>query len=127
MLEIPLLSLQIYEIVSPTHGLQDHYRECYKLNRLHVPEVVLIAGRSCISLHHCTTNLVELISGSINHLLLVVNSSVNFLIYCCMAKRFRSALVDLFRSRKYFKSRKSRPILFQFSPNEEATPSTDLK
>ena len=38
------------------------------------------------------------ISGSVNHLLLVVNSSMNFLIYCCMAKRFRKALLDVFRS-----------------------------
>ena len=36
--------------------------------------------------------------GSVNHLLLVTNSSVNFVIYCCMARRFRKALIDLFRS-----------------------------
>ena len=36
--------------------------------------------------------------GSVNHLLLVLNSSLNFLIYCCMAKRFRTALLNLFRS-----------------------------
>ena len=33
-----------------------------------------------------------------NHLLLVTNSSVNFLIYCIMARRFRKALVGLFKS-----------------------------
>ena len=38
------------------------------------------------------------ILGSVNHLLLVTNSSVNFVIYCCMARRFRKALIDLFRS-----------------------------
>ena len=39
--------------------------------------------------------------GSVNHLLLVTNSSLNFLIYCCMASRFRSALHDLFLNMNY--------------------------
>ena len=43
-------------------------------------------------------DFILLFLGSVNHLLLVVNSSMNFLIYCCMAKRFRTALLDLFRS-----------------------------
>ena len=73
------LCIQVYEIVSPTHGLHDHFHQCEELKRLHVPAVVLVAG-------------------SVNHLLLVTNSSVNFVIYCCMAKRFRKALIDLFRS-----------------------------
>merc|ERR1712098_647785 len=70
------LSIQAYKILSPTHGLEDHYLECHEMKRLHVPGFVLIAG-------------------SVNHLLLVTNSSLNFLIYCCMASRFRSALHDL--------------------------------
>lgn len=36
-----------------------------------------------------------LLAGNVNHLFLVINSSVNFLIYCCMAKRFRDALVEM--------------------------------
>lgn len=81
------------------------------------------SGASCLSILWDWTCF---ISGSVNHLLLVVNSSVNFLIYCCMAKRFRSALINLFRSRKCFKSRKNRPLLFQFSPNEDIA-RNDLK
>jgi len=73
------LTIQIYEIIDPTHGLMRHYIECHDVGRLHVPAVLLIAG-------------------SVNHLLLVLNSSLNFLIYCCMAKRFRTALLNLFRS-----------------------------
>ena len=34
-------------------------------------------------------------SGNANHLLIVLNSSVNFLIYCCMARRFREAFFNL--------------------------------
>ena len=41
------------------------------------------------------------ILGSVNHLLLVTNSSLNFLIYCCMASRFRIALYDLFLNINY--------------------------
>ena len=33
-----------------------------------------------------------LVAGSISNVLLVLNSSVNFVIYCCMAKEFRWAL-----------------------------------
>ncbi len=43
-------------------------------------------------------NWISSFSGNVNHLLLVTNSSVNFLIYCCMAKRFRKALLKLCHS-----------------------------
>ena len=38
------LFLQLYEIFSPTHGLQEHFLECDSIQRLHVPALVHIAG-----------------------------------------------------------------------------------
>ena len=42
------LCIQVYEIVSPTHGLHTHFYKCEELKRLHVPAVVLVAGKD----HH---------------------------------------------------------------------------
>ena len=39
------LCIQVYEIVSPTHGLHTHFYKCEELKRLHVPAVVLVAGK----------------------------------------------------------------------------------
>ena len=36
--------LQIYEIVSPTHGLEDHWQECMEMKRYHVPALLTIIG-----------------------------------------------------------------------------------
>lgn len=72
------LCIQIYTIITPGHGLVGHFEECIQRMQLHVPA----------ALH---------IMGNVNHLLLVLNSSVNFLIYCCLAKRFRIALVKMFK------------------------------
>ena len=33
-----------------------------------------------------------MVAGSVSQVLLVLNSSVNFAIYCCMAKEFRWAI-----------------------------------
>ena len=35
---------------------------------------------------------------SLSHLLLVVNSSINFLIYCCVGKSFRAELKAIMKS-----------------------------
>ena len=35
---------------------------------------------------------------SLNHFLQVVNSSINFIIYCCVAKRFRNELKSVLSS-----------------------------
>lgn len=107
------LGVQIYEIVSPTHGLQDHYHRCYEMKRLHVPAVVLILG-------------------NINHLFLVANSSVNFLIYCCLARRFRLALMDLLSSCKsnlcFLCTTKARRSNNGFNPVDEySTRMTELQ
>ena len=108
--------LQIYEIASPSHGLQEHFQKCNELSQLHVPAVFVVFGERarwdamrCDAWH--TGNPVpsssssflsflslSLFAGSVNHLLLVVNSSLNFVIYCCLAKRFRRALVGMVRA-----------------------------
>ncbi|XP_059082069.1 uncharacterized protein LOC131879707 [Tigriopus californicus] len=73
------VGIQIFQICLPGHGLKDYYKECEQQKRSHVPAIIYTLGFT-------------------NRLLLVVNSSVNFLIYCIMAKRFRSALVKLLHS-----------------------------
>ena len=92
------LCIQVYEIVSPTHGLHTHFYKCEELKRLHVPAVVLVAGKLYSKIDSLNLSFHFFLLGSVNHLLLVTNSSVNFVIYCCMARRFRKALIDLFRS-----------------------------
>ena len=41
---ILLNTFQIYEIVSPTHGLEDHWQECFEMKRYHVPALLTIIG-----------------------------------------------------------------------------------
>lgn len=52
------------------------FQHCHKLDRLHVPALLIVCG-------------------NINHLLLVVNSSVNMIIYVCLGRRFRNHLKHL--------------------------------
>ena len=47
------LCIQVYEIVSPTHGLHTHFYKCEELKRLHVPAVVLVAGKD----HHTLSDI----------------------------------------------------------------------
>ena len=39
------LGIQVYEIMSPTHGLEEHYKKCFKQGRLHVPSTMFILGK----------------------------------------------------------------------------------
>jgi hypothetical protein len=69
--------VQIYEVFSgPLHGSHKLYQHCFKYGKLHVPLLLIICG-------------------NINHLLLVVNSSVNMIIYVCLGRRFRDQLRHL--------------------------------
>ena len=52
------------------------FQHCFKYGKLHVPLLLIICG-------------------NINHLLLVVNSSVNMIIYVCLGRRFRDQLRHL--------------------------------
>ena len=65
--------MKAYEVTQPSHSTREHYSFCLQQQRYHVPVILYIFL-------------------SLQHLLLVVNSSVNFIIYCCVGKRFRKEL-----------------------------------
>ena len=102
--------------LTKSKGIENHWK--VKPLKIHLPQLLILTSvTTCVTDHGNNLHLVVkvpppfldsknrylhlflfFISGSVNHLLLVVNSSMNFLIYCCMAKRFRKALLDVFRS-----------------------------
>lgn len=65
--------IKAYEVTHPSHSTAEHHLFCHNQERYHVPVVLYVM----LSLHH---------------LLLVVNSSINFIIYCCVGERFRQEL-----------------------------------
>ena len=71
------LSLKIYEFSNPENNTEEHFLRCTSQGRYHIPVVFYV--------------LVH-----IHHLVLVLNSSINFIIYCCVGKEFRMKLVGLF-------------------------------
>merc|ERR1719385_278027 len=64
------LVIQAYEVMNPSHSTFEHYQFCGAQDRFHVPVVFYV-----------------MLSAS--HLLVVINSSINFIIYCCVGKKFR--------------------------------------
>eukprot|EP00094_Tigriopus_californicus_P010956 TCALIF_10570-PA protein Name:"Similar to FR FMRFamide receptor (Drosophila melanogaster)" AED:0.25 eAED:0.23 QI:0/0.5/0/0.6/1/1/5/0/605 len=69
-------SIQLYEVFAQGNGVHRHYKYCEKLGKLHTP-------------------LAMPILASVSHLLIIVNSSVNVLIYYCCGDRFRRGLCRL--------------------------------
>jgi len=61
------LSLKIFEFSHPQSNTMEHFEKCFRLKRFHVPAVIYIL-----------TN--------VHHLFLVLNSSINFIVYCCIGK-----------------------------------------
>lgn len=71
-------SIQLYRVFSVSSaGYLSHFEFCSARNRLHVPALFIVLGQ-------------------VNHLLLVVNSSVNALIYYCGGKMFRTTFKEIF-------------------------------
>ena len=54
-----------------------------------------------------------------SQLLIVINSSINFIIYCCVSKRFRKELKRLLSTayQKCFKRNETQPIETQLTTN----------
>ena len=71
------LSLRLYELSYPQNNTLEHYRHCRQSGLYHIP----VAFYVLVNFHH---------------LFLVINSSVNFIIYCCVGKEFRSRMVKMF-------------------------------
>eukprot|EP00095_Tigriopus_kingsejongensis_P000943 maker-scaffold360_size197209-snap-gene-0.39 protein:Tk00943 transcript:maker-scaffold360_size197209-snap-gene-0.39-mRNA-1 annotation:"fmrfamide receptor-like isoform x1" len=70
------LVIQAYEVTHPSHSTAEHHDFCSQRGRFHVPVAFYV-----------------MLSAS--HLLLVVNSSINFLVYCCVGKTFREELKNI--------------------------------
>eukprot|EP00095_Tigriopus_kingsejongensis_P012357 maker-scaffold198_size266703-snap-gene-1.29 protein:Tk12357 transcript:maker-scaffold198_size266703-snap-gene-1.29-mRNA-1 annotation:"hypothetical protein BRAFLDRAFT_82878" len=70
-------SIQLYEVFAQGNGVHRHYKYCERQGKLHTPSAMLILA-------------------SVSHLLIIVNSSVNVLIYYCCGERFRRGLCRLF-------------------------------
>lgn len=73
------LVIQAYEVTHPSHSTAEHHDFCSQRGRFHVPVAFYV-----------------MLSAS--HLLLVVNSSINFLVYCCVGKSFRAELKNIIGS-----------------------------
>jgi hypothetical protein len=67
------LVVQMVEISVSDYVTEEHYRHCHKQGRHHVP----VALRLLLV---------------VNHICVVVNSSVNFVVYCLVGKEFRERL-----------------------------------
>ena len=86
MLDVKNIKIDLFWITHPTSQLVALSKRDLSLNQnmiLHFRWPVPIA------LH---------IMVSLNHFLQVVNSSINFIIYCCVAKRFRNELKSVLSS-----------------------------
>ena len=70
------LALKVHEFLAPTNHVEESFTYCYKQQKYHIPVALYI-------LHNC------------HHLFLVINSSVNFIIYCFVAKEFREKMYRL--------------------------------
>ncbi|XP_040579060.1 G-protein coupled receptor daf-37 isoform X1 [Lepeophtheirus salmonis] len=78
---------QAYEVTHPSHSTPEHHAYCENEGRIHVPVAFYV-----------------MLSAS--NLLLVVNSSMNFIIYCCVGRTFREELKNIvsgiFRKRSMY-------------------------
>ena len=64
------LSLKVYEVMNPNSNTLENFRRCISVERYHIPVAFFI-------LIH------------IHQLMIVLNSSLNFIVYCCVAREFR--------------------------------------
>ncbi len=72
------LALKLYEFANPEANTADRNARCAAKGRFHIPVHFFVL----LYMHH---------------LVLALNSSVNFLIYCCVGKDFRNRLAAMFR------------------------------
>ena len=67
------LCLRVYELATPRSITREHYMACNSRGLYHIPVAFILLV-------------------SVHHLLLVANSSVNFIIFCCVGREFRAAV-----------------------------------
>ena len=73
------LAFRIYEMALPEKALFEHYKYCNSLGRYHVPVAIYFLTHT-------------------HHLFLVINSSINFVIYCFMGRQFRKKLKKIVKN-----------------------------
>jgi hypothetical protein len=71
------MSIRVFEIVFPESTVMVAFHFCLKMGKFHMP-------------------LAMMFLAELNYFFLVLNSSVNFLIYCCVSQEFRRKLLQLF-------------------------------
>lgn len=74
------LTIQIDTIINPTSLEDEHFAYCKELDMLNTPFSVLIMT-------------------TFSNFCLVLNSSINFVVYCMVGRRFRRTLVSFFRGK----------------------------
>ena len=67
------LVFRIYELAHPEKSMYEHFKRCDSQGKYHVPVAIYFLTHS-------------------HHLFLVINSSINFIIYCVMGRQFRKKL-----------------------------------
>jgi len=72
------LALKVYEFANPASNTEEHLARCAQRGRFHIPVML------CLLLYA-------------HHLVLALNSSVNFFIYSYVSKDFRKRVVALFK------------------------------
>ena len=86
------IALWIYTLALPTKTLLNHYNYCHAQGKYHIP----------VAIYYFT---------QLHHLFLVINSSVNFVIYCIMGRQFRKQLkktaVQWWRKISHWSSKKN--------------------
>ncbi|CAB4068333.1 unnamed protein product [Lepeophtheirus salmonis] len=70
------LGVQVYQTFYSSHNIKDHFMYCNNQGKLHMPMIFLVLT-------------------SFNNLFLIINSSVNFIIYCAVRKSFRKSFYKL--------------------------------
>ena len=88
------LVFRIYEMALPEKALFEHYTYCDELGRYHVPVAIYFLTHT-------------------HHLFLVINSSINFVIYCFMGRQFRKKLKKMLKN--VWKNLKNRRSMWCFS------------
>lgn len=70
------MSIRVFEIFYPESTVMIAFHFCLKMEKFHMP-------------------LGMMFLAELNYFFLVLNSSINFLIYCCVSQEFRRKLLEL--------------------------------
>ena len=110
------LAFKIYEVLLPRGNTKEHFMHCFNLGRyesifciyIHLL-YMLIKTHTAPYINFDITNTIFLFRHHVpfvlyillllNNLFVVFNSSVNFIVYCCVSKSFRNRTLCMIRSK----------------------------